>query len=321
MRSILVSVVLAVVALQLTAATGARVALKRELVPFEVDELEAPVWDTDRRSTLDDHAPAYTRLAAGVYYEWAPDRCRSYALKGDTLVYRGYNAGRHERMLLDVEAPSRVADGATASGFSGAFTARGLLYDRYPTIETGTLQTSVLGSGRLVISGDSIPAILQREIIDTQKSFEGDSCSAREHTVIYRWLRRGDLHPLAMQIEADGLTPRLFAADEIGSGDSAPGTDGTEDTRSVENIMAVLESATAVRTASGVDVSFGRGADTPFDVDVYLIDTTGNIYASATISCDDTCSLPLPAVYAGQLFVTVCCAENPELRYKFFAGI
>ena len=58
----------------LSAAADNRVKLDREVAPFEQDELKQPLWNLDKRSTLDDHATVFTRLAAGVYYEWMPDR-------------------------------------------------------------------------------------------------------------------------------------------------------------------------------------------------------------------------------------------------------
>lgn len=322
MRPALILAVIAVAALRSYAANDGRVVLSREIVPFEADELEAPVWDTDRRSALDDHAPVFTRLAAGVYYESGPDCCRAYALNGDTLVYRGYNVGRHERMLLDGAALSRLVGDASGVGFAGAFSARGLVYDRLPTSEEGSLESVTVASGTIVINGDSIPVGLHREIISSRKGFEGDSVAIPGRTVIYRWLRPGAMHPVALQIEAAGVLPRLFAVDDAyaaGVG-TRPDPSGPQ---SVDNaaIMAVLESAVAVRTASGVEVRFGSAGAVPFDVDVYLIDTTGHIYASARIAADEACDLPVPAAYVGQLFVSVCCAANPELRYKFFAGL
>lgn len=53
MRPALILAVIAVAALRSYAANDGRVVLSREIVPFEADELEAPVWDTDRRF----HAP------------------------------------------------------------------------------------------------------------------------------------------------------------------------------------------------------------------------------------------------------------------------
>ena len=85
--------------------------------------------------------------------------------------------------------------------------------------------------------------------------------------------------------------------------------------------MVVLESATATRTGDGIEISFGQHADTPFQVNVHLIDTAGNLYASGTLWSDGVCTLKLPTVWTGNLFVAVVYADNPQLSYKFFAGI
>ncbi len=309
--------------LALGAGAGRRVPLGREVAPFEPDELRAAVWDTDRRSTLDDHAAVFTSAAAGAYYEWAPDRCRSYALRGDTLVYRGYNIGRHERMLLEGPAPSRlVGGGAPGAAFATAFAARGLLYDRFGSAETGALTAEVLAAGVLVAGGDSVGVMLQREVIEASKIYDGDSCAVAQRAVILRWLRPGEMHPLALQVQCGAEPPRLFVVPEVpaaeAEADGAPLQAPAPDDRA---IMDVLESASAVLTPDGLELSLARGAGAAWTVNAYLIDTTGNIYASTTMEADGRCTLPVPGAYSGRLFVVVCCAERPELQYKFFAGL
>ncbi|MDE6109866.1 MAG: hypothetical protein K2F72_06240, partial [Muribaculaceae bacterium] len=239
------------------------------MAPFEADELETTVWDFDRRSTLDDHAAVFTRMAAGVYYEWAPDRCRSYALMGDTLIYRGYNAGRYERMILDCPAPARIVGGAATGGFGSEFTARGLLYDRFATRETGSLQASDFARGCMVIGGDTLAVVIEREVTESLKYYDGDSTAVAERAEILRWLRPGDIHPLALQIKTGDSAPRLFAVDEARLEDIIQVQDDSEVRHADADITAVLESAVATRTAEGLAVSFGAAADVPFMVDVY----------------------------------------------------
>lgn len=305
----------------LSAAAGNRVKLDREVAPFEQDELKQPLWNLDKRSTLDDHATVFTRMAAGVYYEWMPDRCRSYALLGDTLVYRGYNAGRYERMILENRAPSRAVYAAHGDELFSKFTARGLLYDRFHTRECGTLHASAPVAGHIVLGADTIAVVLQREDIVTTKYYDGDSTALEQRTVIHRWLRPGMIHPVAVQIETDSLPARLFSmwslSDDNGENSSFLQRDEARD----QEIMVVLESATATRTGDGLEISFSQHADTPFQVNVHLIDTAGNLYASGTLWSDGTCTLKLPTVWNGNLFVAVIYADNPQLSYKFFAGI
>lgn len=295
-------------------------ALRRELTPFDSEKICSPDWDFSRLSTLDDCASAYVSFKAGAYFESAGQRCRSYALLGDTLVYRGYNVGRHESMLLDDLAPARAVKATGDGVMNTSFCARGLLYGEYHTRETGTLKTSYCSRGRMLLYGDTIPAVLHSEIITTKKTVGGDSCETDGQTVIYRWLADGMFLPLALQIEEQGMPPRLYVAEEAVTDELALPSVSRGDPADDDIVMSVLKSAYGRRTSEGIEVGFGATSGTPFMTDVYLIDSSGNIYTSATIYSGDTCSVPLPPVYAGTLFVVVSANGRPQLNHKFIVG-
>lgn len=322
MRQILLAIILCLIPLVSTAAE--KVDLRRELTPFAADLLQDKEWDFTKLSTVDDAAAAYTAFRAGVYYESTGPSCRAYALCGDTLVYRGYNAGRHEKMLLDVPAPSRMTCGDRGCTFKSSFSGRGLLYGEYATSETGTLSAEGCGVGRLILYGDTVAAYLHRETISTSKFVEGDSAAVAGRITIYRWLLDGWVCPVAVQTESDDGRSSLFAVDEFRAKELISNTAKPAETPDDEAVMAVLESAYGRRTPSGVEVGFRAGADTdtpPLPVDVYLMDSTGNIYASVTTESSATCCLPLPPVYAGALFVAVNASGRAGLSYKFMVGL
>lgn len=322
MRQILFAITLCLFPLVSMAAE--RVDLRRELTPFAVGQLEDRVWDFTTLSTVDDAATAYTAFKAGVYYESTGPSCRAYAQCGDTLVYRGYNTGRHEKMLLDAPAPSRVTRGDRGRAFKSSFGGRGLLYGEYATSETGTLSSEGCGYGRLVMYGDTVAAYLHKETISTSKLVEGDSAAVAGRITIYRWLLDGGVCPVAVQTESDDGRSSLFAVDEFRAKELISNTARPEEAPDDAAVMAVLESAYGRRTPSGVEVGFRAGADTdipPLHVDVYLMDSTGNIYASATTESSATCCLPLPPVYTGALFVAVNASGRAGLSYKFMVGL
>ena len=252
MRQILLAITLCLFPLVSMAAE--RVDLRRELTPFAVGQLEDRVWDFTKLSTVDDAATAYTAFKAGVYYESTGPSCRAYAQCGDTLVYRGYNTGRHEKMLLDMPAPSRVTRGDRGRAFKSSFGGRGLLYGEYATSETGTLSSEGCGYGRLVMYGDTVAAYLHRETISTSKLVEGDSAAVAGRITIYRWLLDGGVCPVAVQTESDDGRSSLFAVDEFRAKELISNTAKPAEAPDDEAVMVVLESAYGRRTPSGVEV-------------------------------------------------------------------
>ncbi len=73
-----------------------------ELVPMDAGKIESmTMWDFSKLSAIDDHSKAYGNIVGNVMYIDVDGQCRAFLLKGDSLLYRGYNSGRLERMLLE----------------------------------------------------------------------------------------------------------------------------------------------------------------------------------------------------------------------------
>lgn len=313
--------------LPLAAECRLRIDLKAELTPFDTGIIEkSATWDFGRQSTIDDNAAAYTRAAAGIIYESVGERCRAYAFRGDTLFYRGYNAGRREKMLVESMVPVRTSALRAGEYFENGFHARGAIDVDFLTAESGSHRSEVAAEGTAIVHGDTLRnVVLLKETFNCIKYAAGDTladrCGEREHTVIYRWLCREYVLPFAVQYVTGSGTDRLFVADRIQIADMPEGEIPSGDYDDEGSIQKCLESAYARKAAEGIEVGFAETAPSRMPIELYLIDAGGNAYARSTGMLGEQCLLAIPHGLHGQYIIAVVLTERPRLNHKFMIGL
>ena len=284
-----------------------------ELVPLSADEVEkAKVWNFSGRAVVREDAPNYVIFDEGIFYENFGESCRAYAVAGDSLFFRGYNIGRGERM--------NVTEG---EGFSllpqdfeqrAAYSAQGRNREGLPTAEGGTVVYSVSGPGRVIIGCDTIRNVsLNRIEFKAVKTVADTVLIVDNNFTVYNWTAPGSAFPLAVQYAA-GDEAQLYVRALDGEDFAAEEADVAIDE---EAAMSVLEGA-SVETGSGtVQLRFPAGCEA-FDVDVYLLDASGYLYAQRTVNTADDfpCVFETSGLRHGQYIVAVNLSENPALNRK-----
>lgn len=324
--AVFVTVLLSVLAALPASGEVLRRELGLELTPLPAEAMSGPVWDFSGCSTIDARPKACARFAKSVYYEELDGRCRAYFVRNDTVFYRGYNIGRHERMLVDGLLPVAHLSSCAGAVSGGGFTAAGLLYD-IATAESGFCRGGVLADGMLVFHGDTIRGVrLVREDLEVRKCVGGDSTGVVERGSVFRWIRRGEVLPLAVQTvrsgeEGDGLvSSRLYATDFTEIGPLTP----EEGTIVPGEHMRVISGAGVSVGADEIEVSFPAPASA-FFIDIHLLDLAGNLYRSvrhelAPDVVNRVC-LPRAGCPRGRYVVAISICDNPSLGFKLFADL
>lgn len=308
-------------------AVGTRMALPRELSPSDDKSVEnRDVWDFSQFSTLDDRCVFFARIVGDEIYEQLDDCCRAYWLRNDTAFFRGYNVGRNERMLVDSLLPAAVFPLDKGNGFNDGYTARGDINMDIATFERGIHRAGIVACGTAIVDADTIPGVLlHKEVFKYTKGFADDpGLNDTELTcILYRWFAPGARLPFAVQRRDNGAEPRLFIAssDDILSAIENTVRTASEAGPSDDYIMSVLQSATVSQNAHEINVrALSSEGGHSIDIDVYLLDVTGNAYSHAegSLPAIDGINLAVPSHLSGQFIVAVCMRDNPELNHKIF---
>lgn len=285
-----------------------------EVVPLSVDEVEkSTTWNLSGRSVVRDDGRAYVFVDEGFIYESFGGSCRAYALVGDSLFFRGYNVGRHERMNVTegegfVLAPQDAGQTAT-------YVAEGRNRDNVRTAEAGSVTYTVLGPGRIVMGLDTIRNVsLNRMEFDAVKSVGDSALTTGRKFVVYNWTVPSSPYPIAVQFAGEG-EPVLYLRPL--DGEEMLAEEDSEVLPDDEAVMRVLDGAT-VSTGSGtLTLTFPEGCEA-FDVDIYMLDAPGFLYAHKEVNTADgfPCVFETADLKHGQYIVAVNLRDNPALNRK-----
>lgn len=300
-------------------AAGEKRLLSRELVPMSREQIEkSTLWNFDNQNTVDERSRAYVRRAGNVLYENADGLCRAYLLCGDTVVYRGYNAGRKEYMLADSAAPAYCLP----EGFTSPYTAHGLLDVDFRLSAEGRLACRVYGPGCMVAGGDTLRRVyVVAERHSELRSYSDSVPSIPDSLLVYKWLQLGSPLPLAMQCGSAGQKHLYVADTQVLIVDDADTTEGTD---TEPYIVRMLEEAAVSASDSSISVDFSAFA-TDACIDVYLLDINGYAYLHECVAPQPggnvSFRFPVPQTLSGRHIVALCAHDNPALNRKIFVSL
>lgn len=314
------SLLICLISLSSMMVLAERRALGREVVPFSRHQIEnAAIWNFDFQNTLDERSPAYVRRANNIIYENADGVCRAYLLCADTVVYRGYNRGRREYMLVDSAAPAyRLPEGYTSS-----YTSHGLLDHDVMLTANGLVGCSVYGPGCMIAGGDTLRHIyvvaerhIEHRVFADSMPAEPDSMS------IYKWISESSPLPLAIQYRRGGQS-HLYVGD-ISAIDYDTDDDGVVGSETDDMIARTLDRATVSVSNGTFTVDFGSGmADAA--VDVYLVDLYGYAFVHETAmlhaGSDARFTYRIPGGLSGQHIVALTFHDHPQLTRKIYVNL
>ncbi len=298
--------------------------LSLELTPLSDEAVvNSTVWDFSGCSPVDERAEAYTRRVRNIVYEDIAGRCRAYLIAGDSVYYRGYNQGRHERMIADGNIPAMAPESFHAGD---SLRAEGMVYDM-PSSERGLHSGRLVGVGRLVYFGDTVSgARLFEEVFSVTKAVGGDSVGVPERFALYRWFCPGDTLPLAVQIESgagENLSRRLFV-DRESVADAAEKDRRGETGPTGEAVLRVLRGGAVEVGPGSVSISFPP-SPLSAELDISLMDAAGNIYSSVRhiLPAEEASRVELPrsSCPRGRYIVAVRLRDNPEINYKIYVDL
>lgn len=131
-------------------AAGERTEYELEYSPFGEEVLAGDVWDVSRLAVEDSRSKAFAGIgASGIYGERLGGRELLYLFRGDSLLFRGYTAGRIEGLLNDSLTVAVRFPLCGGTFGVGGVSLRGRRGD-VAVSAVGTLRSEVCGTGRLV---------------------------------------------------------------------------------------------------------------------------------------------------------------------------
>lgn len=300
-------------------AAGEKRLLSRELVPMSHGLIEkSTMWNFDNQNTVDERSRAYVRRAGSVLYESADGVCRAYLLHGDTVVYRGYNAGRKEYMLADSAAPAYCLP----EGFTSPYASQGLLDVDFRLLAEGRVDCRVFGPGSIVAGGDTLRSVyVVAELHNELRSYSDSIPSIPDSMLVYKWLQPGSSLPLAMQCERGGQK-HLYVADThelILDNDI-----DIDDTDIDSDIVRMLEAASVSASYGSISVDFS-GFCVQTLIDIYLLDINGYAYLHECVTPQAggcvSFRFTVPQSLSGRHIVALCAHDNPALNRKIFVSL
>lgn len=254
--------------------------------------MSAKVWRMDGRSEpVAPRAKAWVRDS--IVTEDIGATRRIFCLTDTATVWRSYNHARSYGVIL--------ADGGVGMGSNVAtYSAHGTL-DGEAVSERGTSEYATIGHGIAVVDADTV-----QNVTLSRHEVRSIRCVADEETdtivsTVYRWHRVGDPLPIAIQCQGVLYVPdaNQLEREEEGPRD----LDG--------DIRDVIENPDIRYFGHSVSLTFGRD----IDAIVYVMDASGNIYASAKCN-GDSVTLPVSGLPAGKYIISV--VVSPEVSHKIY---
>lgn len=311
-----------------------------EFRAFDAEILSGCVWDVSRLSaeTETGSARAY-RDSKNGYFETLGWQTRIYVCHGDTMYYRGWHIGRGTGVLCDGYVPVFVRNVPPGVAFETRYEGSGSHDVDMRVCISGDMEGRLVGTGTFIPAvGDTVRNVTLTCERSTERTSIYDPASADEASeagcgtgvsmVIYRWYLPGARMPIAIQCEVAALSPPegaeaqsamlyVMSANEIGVDDDDVTTySGYGITPELSE--GWLGSAEISVSGNVVTVSLPALAS-PVRLDVYVMDTPGNIYGhSAVDGYDGTLPVDVPLHNAGHgsYIVSMIVDGNPELTEK-----
>ncbi len=306
--------------------------LENNPINAEADKTDR-IWDFSSQSVVADKLRNSAKIHKNVYFEDIEGCCRAYVLRGDSLFFRGYNLGRSQHVLTDAYFPVLKLPLQVGDTHTNSYSGQGRYCVDYCIFDIGIHETEVVVSGRAVLnSGDTINDVyLIKERFDYKQKIcvkttnaEADS-TVRHRSIIYRWITKHSVLPIAVQIVCDEeespgtMTHNPARLYVTGSSNTAGKDDNAADKTSDESIQQTLQ-ATEVSVNSGhLEVTFPT-VTTEADINIHLLDISGNIYATQSQHLDPDGNnryiFDVSTATHGRYIVAVCHAQKPSLNHK-----
>lgn len=168
------------------------------------------MWDFGDCGVLSDCADNYVRKQEPMLYECLDDTCTAFFCPADTMLWAGFNVGRHTCFVLDTKVPVGVYK-VTSAVFSHTadFSGGGLDADHRPFRLEGSLTADFIRSGKVLFRGDTLAAALHRSVVEWRDTLADGSEMCRTEK-IYRWTQAGSEMTLAVLRTASG---KLYCCD------------------------------------------------------------------------------------------------------------
>lgn len=306
-------------------AAGERTEYELEYSPFGEEVLAGEVWDVSRLAVEDSRSKAFAGIgASGIYGERLGVRELLYLFRGDSLLFRGYTAGRIEGLLNDsltVAARFPLCGGAVGAG---GVSLRGRRGD-VAVSAVGTLRSEVCGTGRLVRAvADTVAGVtLVREVQSLYERFPAGAEESQTYTVtIHRWYADGSRVPLAVQTEYDGDGMRHFGRLYLSS---APVESVAGEADAAAGARAYLAGA-SLKVRDGVlELVVGNSSVCePFMIEASLVDVAGHCYEKAEAlagSGSVTIDISVASLPRGSYMLVVTARDYPGLAAKYMLAL
>ena len=168
------------------------------------------MWDFGDCGVLSDCADNYVRKQEPMLYECLDDTCTAYFCPADTMLWAGFNVGRHTCFVLDTKVPVGAFK-VTSAGFSHTadFSGEGMDADHRPFRLEGSLTAGFVKYGKVIFRGDTLAGALHRCVVEWH-DIPDDGSDMRRTEKIYRWTQAGSEMTLAVLRTASG---KLYCAD------------------------------------------------------------------------------------------------------------
>ncbi len=271
-------------------------------------ELEGSVWNLAGRAQVQS-APAHFVFRNNVYRREIAGVTNFFIVKGDSVVWTGYNVGR--RLGVVADRPVLVRRLSDPGSRSGSYTARGTLDVSLRLNERGTYDFNVLRAGKAIIApGDTLADVfLSRDVRSYVVGLNDSVSSDSARIVTYNWFKSGASVPFAVQqgdvlyVDASGVNIE-------------PDSDSDSDSGEDVDAASVIERAKVEVSDGRVHVLLPRAVA----VHVYVMDAPGHIYAHAS-GRDASFELDVTGLPHNTYIISIVWQDNPEILHKLITRL
>lgn len=269
--------------------------------PLDEGEIGSRFWRFCGRSEKTSPR-GVVELSDVTYTETLGRRTDHFVLKGDSLLWTGYNAGRYLGFVADKAGFVTSEPGLSSLDNAFDYSGKGHQNVTMEFTEEGTfkLQTVGLGCASLV-PGDTLRnVILTRQTVTSRFSVEDTLKYAPETATVYRWYAAGSLLPIAIQSDD------ILYIDYTAGADNPRGDES--ETKIRERIRKIVDSVQLLTGNGNLTVLM----ESAINVNIYIMDTPGNIYRHVS-GCEDRFSIDISGLPHGRFIVSI--VAGPEAFY------
>jgi hypothetical protein len=321
------------------------ISLKSEFPSFNMENAlnhEMPIFDLTKVSVLEENGNArVARAGNSIYFERISERDYAYEISNDSISLAGWSIGNRAAMVFSDRQPMfsvNMSKGTTTCGklcANGAYDVDNAIY------ESGDFECESLGKCRFIYSvNDTLNnVLLTRELRRSTIGFSGlsgdyiadEEPSFTEVSTTYRWFAEGSKLPFAVQYDSYLTGSNGGHSDDINvlcvanNSDMAEYiADSDEDTVKDDIDIASILSALKV-SYSGGDILLSIPSEAnDMMVDVYVMDSCGNIYNHVNFdSAADKSSIEISTsgLRFGSYIVSVVFDNNAAYNEKRLISI